>query len=283
LKAGKNWTFLTGGFPPLFIRMFFRESAGSWHLLDVPPLGGPTPWLVVGSWIATLLALGRQGVGYAMRLAVLALGLIALTALQHVVTGFENYRDMMLVIGLVTTSVGVVPLIARMDARRGVLLAGWALVVAACNWTDVTALAGRPLRRGRVRAAGAGAGRAPPPALAPRRRRAARRDRRRDRARAVSVGAALPARRAPPCDRPPHPRRAAVLRRSRRPSSTERSADCHAVGFALAPYMCPGSIERLGWPAPPDGSTAVMYAFSNACGAPAARVISSAKVVPLDE
>jgi hypothetical protein len=283
LKAAKNWTFLTGGFPPLFIRMFFRESAGSWHLLDIPPLGGPTPWLVVGSWIATVLALGRRGVGYVMRLAVLALGLVALTGLQHVVTGFENYRDMMLVIGLVTTSVAVVPLIARMDARRGGLLAVWSLAVAACNWTDVTALVGRHYDVSEY---------APQAqALAERHRLHRRRDDAglRDAILVAIVPQPFPL--APLYQLAAH--RHAIDLRIRDaqqfcddPVATvdgTLSADCHAVGFALAPSMCRGAIERLGWPAPPDGSTAVMYAFSNACGAPAARTISSARAVPLDD
>lgn len=283
LKAAQHWEFLTGGFPSMFVRTFFRESAGSWHLLDIPPLGGPTPWLVVGSWIATVLALGRRGIGYVMRLAVLALGLLALTAFQHVVTGFENYRDMLLVIGLVTTSIGVVPLIVRVDARRGALLAVWALVVAVCNWTDVTALVGR--HYGVLQYAPRSQ------ALAEDLRRYWRRDA------AGPHDAILVAIVHEPFPLEPLYQLAArrhaidlrfadVQRFCDDPVTTVAGtlpADCHAVAFALMPDMCPESIERLGWPAPPDGPTAVMYAFSNACDVRVARVIPSAVVVPLDE
>jgi hypothetical protein len=281
VKAVQNWAFVAGGFPPMFVRMFFQESAGSWHLLDIPPLGGPTPWLVVGSWIATIVALGRRAVGYVVRLAVLALGLLALTVLQHVVTGFENYRDMMLVIGLVTTSIGFVPLIGR--SRRGALLAVWAFVVAACNWSDVTAIRGRHY--------GVGEYAPQAQALAEHLRRHWRHDdaELRDVILVAVVEEPFPLE---PLYQLAARRHAIDLRFSDLPRfcndpvaavDAALSRDCRAVAFAVPSDMCPESIERLGWPAPSDGHPTAMYAFSNACDAPATRAISSAAVVPLDD
>jgi hypothetical protein len=282
VKAAHNWQFLTGGFWPMAVRMFFRESPGSWHLLDVPPLAGPTPWLIVGSWVATVVALGRQGPGYVMRLGALALGLVTLTMLQHVVTGFENYRDMMLVIGLVTTSIGVVPLIARMDGRRRALLAVWSVVVAACNWTDVPALAGRHY--------GVKEYAPQAQAVAEDLRRYWRRDdaRLRDEILVAIVPKPFPLE---PLYQLAAGRHVIDLRFADQqrfcddPAGIvdERlSGDCHAVAFAVAPGACSRAIERLGWPAPPPGAT-VLYAFSAACSGAAPRARSSATVVSLGE
>jgi hypothetical protein len=130
-KILNHSSFLSGGFLGMFVRDFFHETKGSWHLLDVPPLGGLLPQIVCANWLVTALALGRRSVAYVLDLTVLALGLLALTALQHLVTGFEHYRDMMLVMGLMTTSIGFVFLIRRSGRVLRAALALYALGVAA--------------------------------------------------------------------------------------------------------------------------------------------------------
>src|SRR6185436_15674919 len=62
-KVVQNWAYLSTAFPSAFIRMFFQESTGSWHLLTIPPLGGFLPYIVCANWVVTAVALGRRGVG----------------------------------------------------------------------------------------------------------------------------------------------------------------------------------------------------------------------------
>ncbi len=142
-KVRHNGHYLVTAFPHELVDDFFHRSTGSWHLLDVSPLGGLVAPIIATSWIVSAVALGRRGVGYAGGLVVLAVGLAVLTALQHVVTGFENYRDMMLVVGLATASIGFV--LALPDVRLPVrtALVAYGVAVAAYGYVDVGSLVGR--------------------------------------------------------------------------------------------------------------------------------------------
>jgi hypothetical protein len=106
-------------------------------------LGGLVGPTIATSWIVSAVALGRPGVRYAGGLAVLGVCLAVLTALQHVVTGFEDYRDMMLVVGLATAGIGFV--LALPDVRPPVraALVAYGIVVAAYGYVDVGSLVGR--------------------------------------------------------------------------------------------------------------------------------------------
>jgi hypothetical protein len=142
-KIRVNWAFLTGAFPAQFVQVFFRESPGSWHLLNLPPLGGLLAPILLGNWILTAVALGRRGRVFVGRLAIFALCLLCLTALQHVVTGFENYRDMVLVVGLWISGVGFVLLAPRMSAGMRTVVTFYAVAVAVYAYHDVARIAGR--------------------------------------------------------------------------------------------------------------------------------------------
>src|SRR5262249_27282156 len=136
-RVHMNWRRLAGSYPSEFVRTFFVRSAGSWHLLDLPPLGGGLAALVGVSWLATALALGRRGWAFAAHLVVFVGGLVVLTALQHLVTDFEDYRDVMLVIGATTPAIGVALVAPRTAGFRRAVLLVWALAVAAHGWIDL--------------------------------------------------------------------------------------------------------------------------------------------------
>lgn len=142
-KVIGNWGFVRGAFPAVFVQIFFRESPGSWHLLDIAPLGGWVPHVIVANWLVSAVALGRRGLAYVGHLVALAACLLLLTLLQHLVTGFESYRDMTLILGLVTPGIAFVLAAPRARPAGRALLVGWAIAVAAYGWADVPAMAGR--------------------------------------------------------------------------------------------------------------------------------------------
>jgi len=142
-KVIHNWSYLRDAFPSVFTLIFFRDSPGTWHLLNIPPLAGWVTPIITANWIVSAVALGRRGLAYVGHLVVLAAGLFGLTVLQHVVTGFETYRDMTLLLGLVTAGVAFVLAAPRVRPAARVALAGWAITVAAYGWSDVPAMAGK--------------------------------------------------------------------------------------------------------------------------------------------
>lgn len=282
-KVIENWGFLTGGFGPMFVRMFFVVSPGSWHLLNIAPLGGHLAEIVAADWVVTALALGRRACVYVGGLVVLFTGLALLTGLQHLVTGFESYRDMMLVLGMVTPGVGFVLLTPRARPLARVLLVGWAAAVATYSYADVAELAGKryavvenaPVaqaamevlrgfwwRVGEHRLDGAAVGVVVPAPfrISPLYVEAAR-----------AHGIAL--RFLDPnafCANPV----AAV---------TELlAAQCGPVGLAVAPAMCGGAWRRaLAWPRPPGTEALALYRFDSICGTSGSRDTSVPKIVDL--
>lgn len=138
-----NWAFLTGPFRSVVVRTFFHDSPGSWHLLNVPPLGGYLPYIVCANWVVTAVAMGWRGPVYVLRLAVLCACLVVLTALQHLVTGFENYRDMTIVLGMMMSGLGFVFLIPRVRPALRVFLTAYALAASAYCYADIAVIAGK--------------------------------------------------------------------------------------------------------------------------------------------
>ena len=281
-KVTSNWTYLTSAFPFAFVDIFFRKSPGSWHLLDVAPLGGPLPQVICANWVVTALALGRRGVVYLGALVLLALGLVVLTGLQHLVTGFENYRDMMLVIGLATTSIGFVFLIPRAGRLARVAIAGWALGVAAFNYHDVAALSGRRY----------GVGEYAPEAQAA--TDAIRRFWRHDdeRLRGATLWVVV---------KKPFPLEPLYRDASRAHAIDLRFVDsvafcrlpafsvagalantCGPVGFVLPADVCPEQWRpRLGWPPSRESDGSALYLFETACGRTEERDLKAPEMIDL--
>jgi hypothetical protein len=142
-KVVLHWANLTGPFFPQFVETFFRRSQGSWHLLNLAPLGALVAPIVAANWLVTATSLGRRGLAFVGALAALAACLVVLTAMQHLVTGFENYRDMTLLLALTTVGIGFVLRIPEVGAVPRVLLIAYALAVAAYQYVDVGELAGK--------------------------------------------------------------------------------------------------------------------------------------------
>jgi hypothetical protein len=143
-KVIGNWTYLTRLFPHEFVKVFFRETPGSWHLLNIPPLGGLIAPIVVTNWVVTALTIGgRRGLNYGLRLVLLGVLLLFLTGLQHLVTGFENYRDMVLLLGMATPGIGFVLAAPRARPSVRALATVYAATVMAYQFIDVAHLQGK--------------------------------------------------------------------------------------------------------------------------------------------
>jgi hypothetical protein len=142
-KIALHWFNLTGPFPGQFVETFFRRTPGSWHLLNIAPLGGLLAPIVATDWLMTGVALGRRALVFARALAALAVCLLTLTVLQHLVTGFENYRDMTLLLALTTVGIGFVVRIPDVGTPLRVLLIAYGIAVAAYQYVDVEELAGK--------------------------------------------------------------------------------------------------------------------------------------------
>jgi hypothetical protein len=146
VHVAANWDNLIRFFPAEFATTFFRTSEGSGHLLDIAPLGGPVGAIVVMNWIATGVALGRRARRFAGALMALAACLVTLTVFQHLATNFENYRDMTLLLPLVTVGIGFVLRLPELGATWRACLIAYAVAVAAVEYVDVAQLAGKQYR-----------------------------------------------------------------------------------------------------------------------------------------
>jgi hypothetical protein len=138
-----HWSYLTSVFPRVRYAEFVKGYQGSWLLLNAPPLG---PWglpVMAATWVASALVVPRRALRYATLLVLLLAGLVGLTALQHLVTDFMDYRDFPLVHG--ATAAGLL-FALRAPGRAGWRSAGavaLALAIGAHNWTDLATLAGK--------------------------------------------------------------------------------------------------------------------------------------------
>jgi hypothetical protein len=121
---------------------WYVQNQGSWHLVDLAPLGGPTLWLLAAMWAASWIVAPRRAlVVTAYMLGFLAL-LGALSLLEHVITDPADYRDFTFVFAV--TAAGLL-FILRAPVLRGLGGAvAWAvaILVAIVNFGDVALLAG---------------------------------------------------------------------------------------------------------------------------------------------
>ena len=117
------------------------QNQGSWHLVDLAPLGGPSVALLSAMWAGSWIVAPRRGAAMACMVGFVAL-LGALSLLEHVITDAADYRDFPFVFAV--TAAGLL-FILRAPALGGVHAAlawGLAIVVAAVNFGDVALLAG---------------------------------------------------------------------------------------------------------------------------------------------
>ena len=280
VKVSENWDHLWNYFPLDFVQMFFRESVGSWHLLNIPPLGGLLGPIVLANWVVTAVAMGRRGVVYGARLVVLGTCLVVLTALQHVLTDFANYRDMTLLLGMMTPGVGFVLLAPGAHAVLRPVLIGYGVAVAAYGYIDVAQLAGR---------------RYAVPEYAPAQQAAMEALRQFWRHREGLRGAVVDA-----VVTEPFPLERLYEDAAREHGITLRfvAADafckdpvatvedvldsaCGRVAFALPATTCAAGWQQLGWPVARTAGGMAIYLFESACGSSSPRDRSSPEVIDL--
>ncbi len=141
-KVAAHWWVLTHTYLGQLMKTFF-QTGRSWHLLNIAPLTGVVVAAVATSWIMTGIALGRRALAFAGMLAVLAACLVALTALQYLVTDFQYYRVMTLLLALTTTSIGFVLCVPPARPALAAALIAYGLAVAVYQYVDVAELVGK--------------------------------------------------------------------------------------------------------------------------------------------
>jgi hypothetical protein len=121
---------------------WYLQNQGSWHLVDLAPLGGPSIRLLTAMWICSWFVAPRRALVVTAYMTGFILLFGGLSLLEHVVTDPADYRDFPFVFAV--TAAGLL-FILRAPALRGMRAAvawGTAIVVAAVNFGDVTLLAG---------------------------------------------------------------------------------------------------------------------------------------------
>ncbi|HLK11356.1 MAG TPA: hypothetical protein VKW76_08240 [Candidatus Binatia bacterium] len=137
-----GWEYLSKVFPRQWFHDFVIANPGSWHLLNVPPLGGCVLPVVAGTWMCSALAADRP-VRYVVRFAFLAVTLICLSALQHLLTDFSDYRDFTAIFALMVAGLFFVLVASRLPRMRRTVLFVYAAGVALFNYVDLGVLHGR--------------------------------------------------------------------------------------------------------------------------------------------
>ena len=142
-KVAAHWWVLTHTYVHQFVTTFFHTGTGSWHLLNVTPVGGLLAAMVATNWMMTGLAFGRRALAFAGTLAVLAACLVALTVLQYLATDFQYYRVMPLLLVLMTMGIGFVLRVPQARPALAAVLTAYGIAVAGYQYVDVAELAGK--------------------------------------------------------------------------------------------------------------------------------------------
>jgi hypothetical protein len=125
-----------------FYQRWYIQNQGSWLLVDLAPLGGPSLWLLAAMWVCSWIAAPHRVVATtASMIGFLAL-LTGLSLLQHIVTDHSDYRDFPLVFAVTAAGLLFILRAPALAGPRAAIAWGAALLVAAVNFGDVALLAG---------------------------------------------------------------------------------------------------------------------------------------------
>ena len=125
-----------------FYQRWYIQNQGSWLLVDLAPLGGPSLWLAGGD-VGVLMDRGTPPGGRHHRLHDrVPRAPQGVVLLQHIVTDQSDYRDFPLVFAV--TAAGLLFILRAPGARGSPAAIAWgaAVLVAAVNFGDVALLAG---------------------------------------------------------------------------------------------------------------------------------------------
>jgi hypothetical protein len=121
---------------------WYVQNQGSWHLVDLAPLGGPSVALLSAMWVCSwIVAPRRAGATTACMVGFVAL-LAALSFLEHVVADSADYRDFPFVFAVTAAGLLFVLRAPALSGTRAPIAWVAAALVAAVNFGDVALLAG---------------------------------------------------------------------------------------------------------------------------------------------
>src|SRR5262249_61287500 len=111
-----NWGYLTTAYPSQWVLSFVRGTGRSWYLVDLPPLGGLALPILAATWLCSAAAVPGRALRYLLHLGALVALLLALSALQHVLTDFSDSPDFTMIFPLTRARF---PFVLRASRRGG--------------------------------------------------------------------------------------------------------------------------------------------------------------------
>jgi hypothetical protein len=142
-KIRQNWSYLVSMFPRSWFRLFVVKSPGTWSFLNIPPLGGLVVPVVAGTWILSAWSLLGRRLRYLLYLLSFASALLALAVMQHLVTDFAEYRDLLPIFALMVAGLLFVFRAPRLGLGLKLAAVSCAVAVAVFNYVDLAKLHGK--------------------------------------------------------------------------------------------------------------------------------------------
>jgi hypothetical protein len=142
-RARQNVATLRTSFWTRWYHDFVVTNRGSWHLLNVAPLGGALLPMIAGSFICSVIAFRGLRARYAAHALGLAVVVVALTLVLHMLTDFSDYRDFTALTAIMVVTLGFAVRLPRLDGWTRIVVLAWGIAMATFNWWDLAALHGK--------------------------------------------------------------------------------------------------------------------------------------------
>jgi hypothetical protein len=130
-------------FPKVWFRLFCVSNPGSWHLLNLPPLGGLVLPLTAGAYVLSCVALRGRRRRYALYCLAFLTGCLLLSVAQRILAGFQDYRDFTFVFAILVGGLSFLFRIPRLAGVLRVVAVVYAVAFGAYNWVDLGNLHGK--------------------------------------------------------------------------------------------------------------------------------------------
>jgi len=142
-KSRQNWPRLTSSFPRVWYSAFVIGAPPSWHLLSVPPLGGLVLPLAGLSWVLSCWAVPGRRLRAALVFASSGVFLCVLSAATHLVTDFEDRRDLTAVYALLVAGLLFALRAFALEGKSRFVAVAVAVGISVYNYVDVGRLQGQ--------------------------------------------------------------------------------------------------------------------------------------------
>jgi len=141
-KSRQNWQHLKSPFLHAWYSTFVTGGPPSWHLLSVPPLGGLTLPVAALSWVFSCWALPGRRLRAALLFASFGVLLCLLTAAVHLVTDFDDRRDLTAVYAVLVAGLLFALRAFALEGRSRFVAVAVAVGICIYNYVDVGRLEG---------------------------------------------------------------------------------------------------------------------------------------------